>query len=206
MEIINIQIYEFLHVGCGPKSKGHTTRGFNQGNWVECRLDVDPSVNPDVVGSMTNMEMLKSGRFDAVFSSHNIEHLYPHEVPAALSEFYRVLNEEGFVVITCPDLKSVCERVANDQLTEPAYVSPAGPISPIDILFGLRSAMQRGNTYMAHRCGFTQKVLSATLLQNGFKTVATKARPQYFDLWALASKSEKSQEEMHELVKYHFPD
>ena len=41
---------------------------------------------------------------DAVFSSHNIEHLYPHEVPLALKEFMRVLKPDGFVLMTCPDL------------------------------------------------------------------------------------------------------
>ena len=103
------------------------------------------------------------GRCDALFSSHNIEHLYAHEVPLALREFRRVLKPEGFVVITCPDLQSICAEVAEDRLTQTAYQSPAGPIAPIDMLYGLRSALARGNLYMAHRSGFTLKVLVATL-------------------------------------------
>jgi predicted SAM-dependent methyltransferase len=142
---------------------------------------------------------------DAVFSSHNIEHLYPHEVPAALKEFVRVLKPDGFAVITCPDLQSVCALVAEDKLTEPAYTSPAGPIAPIDILYGHRPSMANGNLFMAHRCGFTKKVLVQTLRAAGFAGVAAMARPKSFDLWAVASKSRRSREEMQALAGEHLP-
>ena len=194
-----------LHIGCGPKRKDKTTRGFNTEAWSEVRLDIDPSVSPDVIGTMTDMSAVGSSSVDAIFSSHNIEHLYPHEVPVALAEFLRVLSDDGFAVITCPDLKSVCALIAEDKLTEPAYVSPAGPIAPLDILYGHRPPMARGNLYMAHRCGFTQRVLTGTLQAAGFKVVATKARPQHFDLWALASKSARSEDEVRALAAEHFP-
>ncbi len=42
-------------------------------------------------------------------------------MPVALKEFARVLLPEGFAVITCPDLKSVCALVADDKLTDAAY-------------------------------------------------------------------------------------
>jgi predicted SAM-dependent methyltransferase len=195
----------FLHVGCGPKHKNQTTRGFNTPDWVEKRLDIDVSVNPDIVGTMTDMSAVLAGSMQAIFSSHNIEHLYPHEVPVALAEFFRVLSDDGFAVITCPDLQSVCTLVADDKLTEPAYVSPAGPIAPIDILFGHRPAMANGNLYMAHRCGFTKKVLSATLQASGFQAVAVMARPSAFDLWALAVKSAMAEADLRALASQHFP-
>ena len=194
----------FLHVGCGPKRKGATTRGFARDDWNEVRLDIDASVAPDVVGTMTDMAAVPSASMDAVFSSHNIEHLYPHEVPVALGEFLRVLKPDGFAVITCPDLKSVCALVAEDKLLEPAYTAPAGPIAPLDILYGHRPPMARGNLYMAHRCGFTAKVLNATLRGAGFPAVATMARPARFELWAVASKSARSEGELKALAAAHF--
>jgi predicted SAM-dependent methyltransferase len=96
-----------LHIGCGPKRKDKTTSGFNTPAWQEVRLDIDPSVSPDVTGTMTDMSAVASESVDAIFSSHTIEHLYPHEVPVALKEFVCVLKPEGFAVITCPDLRSV---------------------------------------------------------------------------------------------------
>jgi len=197
----------FLHVGCGPKRKDRTTKGFNTPEWHEIRLDIDPSAQPDVIGTMTDMSAVASESVDAIYSSHNIEHLYPHEVPLAFAEFLRVLKPDGFFVVTCPDLQSVCKLVAEDKLTEPAYTSPAGPISPLDILYGHRPSMARGNLYMAHRCGFTQRVLDGTLRSCGFQSVATMARGQepYFDLFALSSKSPRSEEEMRQMAGLHFP-
>lgn len=198
---------QFLHVGCGPKRKDRTTQGFNTPSWQEIRLDIDPAASPDILGSMTDLSEVPSRLMDAIYSSHNLEHLYPHEVPVCLSEFMRVLKPEGFLIATCPDLQSVCQLIADDQLTDPAYQSPAGPIAPIDILYGHRPSMARGNLYMAHRCGFTEKVLNGTLLAAGFKTVATLARgfAPYFDLWVVASKSERPEADMRQLAEIHFP-
>ena len=176
----------FLHVGCGPKHKDRTP--FASQNWREIRLDINSAVQPDVIGTMTDMKAVDDASVDAVFSSHNIEHLYPHEVPIALGEFHRVLKSDGFILLTCPDLQSVCARVANDLLTDPAYQSGMGPITPLDILYGHRASMKAGNLYMAHRCGFTSKVLASTLSLAGFDN-GVKARPEVFDLWAVALKS-----------------
>ena len=197
---------KFLHVGCGMKKKDRTTNGFNTSEWEEKRFDIDPNVNPDIIGTMTDMSAVESGTFSGIFSSHNIEHLYPHEVGVALSEFRRVLCNDGFLVITCPDLQSVCELIAADKLTDPAYHSPAGPIAPIDILYGHRPALTAGNLYMAHRCGFTQKVLIATLQEAGFEMIAAirRTNPSY-DLWALATKSKMSEQELRDLAAQHFP-
>lgn len=197
----------FLHVGCGPKRKGHTTVGFNTPEWNEIRLDIDASVSPDVIGTMTDMTAIHSESVDAIYSSHNIEHLYPHEVPIACREFLRVLKPDGFLVLTCPDLQSICKLVAENGLTVEAYRSPAGPIAPIDMLYGHRQSLSKGNLYMAHRCGFTQKVLAGTLKSCGFRIVGTMARGRapYFDLFALASKGERSEDAMRDLAGLHFP-
>lgn len=194
-----------LHVGCGPKHKDRTTQGFNQPQWQEIRLDIDPAAKPDVIGTMTDMQAVGDGSVDAIFSSHNIEHLYPHEVPQALREFRRVLRADGLAVITCPDLQSICALVAQDRLTDAAYQSPAGPITPLDVLYGHRPALARGNLYMAHRCGFTARVLGATLREAGFAGVAVKVRPAAFELWALATMAPLDDAALRALASEHFP-
>ena len=198
--------HTFLHVGCGPKHKDKTTRGFNTPEWAELRFDIDQSVNPDIIGTMTNMAAVASESVDAIFSSHNIEHLYPHEVEVALKEFLRVLKPNGFLVVTCPDLQSVCALVAEDKLLEPAYTSPAGPITPLDILYGHRPPMARGNLYMSHRCGFTEKVLVGTLRACGFASEASRRRTHsQYDLYALATKIQMAEAELRALAAAHFP-
>jgi len=196
-------ILQFLHVGCGQKTALATP--FAGKPWDEVRFDIDPAALPDLVGTMTKMDAVKSGSMDALYSSHNIEHLYPYEVEVALKEFKRVLNDDGFAVITCPDLKSICTLVANDFLVESAYTSPSGPIAAIDMLYGHRPALQSGNHYMAHRCGFTEKVLIACLQQAGFAQVASFTRPECFDIWALATCQEWSQERLMEMAQEFLP-
>lgn len=196
---------KLLHVGCGADRINRTTPSFNDGTWREVRLDINKLNQPDVLGSMTDMSGIDSESIDAIFSSHNIEHLYMHEVPIALAEFRRVLKLDGFCVITCPDLQSVCALVAQDKLIEAAYQSPAGPISPLDILYGHSNSIKDGNTYMVHRCGFTQRSLSTVLKQSGFGSVAAMRRPQSFDLWAIASKRTRAEDEIRLLTKDHFP-
>lgn len=197
---------QFLHVGCGLKQKNQTTIGFNTEQWDEIRLDLDPQVRPDIVGSMVNMPGLKDQSVEAIFSSHNIEHLYPHEVPLAMAEFKRVLKTDGYVVLTCPDLQSVCAVIAEDKFTDPLYTSPAGPIAPVDIVFGYRPAIAAGNTFMAHRCGFTQKVLVGQLQAAGFSSIAALRRHHpFYDIWVVASLAKLPEEQIKELVSLHLP-
>ncbi len=197
---------KLLHVGCGFKTIAQTTEGFLESEWIETRYDIDDAVAPDVVGSMLNMSQLKDESFDAIFSSHNIEHLFATEVPVALSEFLRVLNRKGFALITCPDLQSVCRYVVDDQLVEPLYQSQIGPISALDILYGHRSSIAEGNIHMAHRCGFTEQILVNTTRSAGFNGIISAKRAEpYFDLWMLASKGARSERELRELALAHFP-
>ena len=114
-------VKNFLHVGSGKLAKTHTTQVFNSDDWHEVRLDIDKSVNPDIVASLTDMSSVSDNSFDAVFSSHNIEHVFAYQVNTAFSEMYRVLNNKGYLVITCPDIQQVSIEVAKGNLTNPLY-------------------------------------------------------------------------------------
>ncbi len=175
-----------LHVGCGAADpRKLPAEWFPADTWAEVRLDIDASVAPDIIASITDMTPVPTGSMDAVWSSHNVEHLYPHEVPLALAEFRRVLAPGGFLLITLPDLQQVAELVAQDRLTEAAYVSPAGPITPLDMLYGHRASLAQGNAFMGHRGGFTARSLQAALTEAGFPQ-ARVMRDGKFALWAAA--------------------
>ena len=194
----------FLHVGCGPENKSRL-KGFNSVEWREIRFDIDPSVNPDIEGTLTDMDAVATGSVDAVFSSHNIEHVFPHEVHTVLLEFHRVLKEDGIVVLTCPDLRSVCQAVVSDRLLEPLYESPMGPIAPIDILYGHRDSVADGKIYMAHKTGFTYASLKSAFFEAGFKSNCGAARPNNYDLWIVAFKQLMSDEENLKIAMNYLP-
>jgi SAM-dependent methyltransferase len=180
-------------------------KGFDSVEWREIRFDIDPSVHPDILGSLTDMHGVATGSVDAIYSSHNLEHVFWHEVPAVLLEFHRVLNDDGFVVLTCPDLLSVCRAIANDNLLETLYDSPAGPIAPIDVLYGHRDFVANGKVHMAHKTGFTYSTLNDALFKAGFKFNLGGARPNYFDLWFVSFKRLMSNEEGTKIAMNYLP-
>ena len=194
----------FLHVGCGLLNKSHC-KGFNNDNWKEIRLDIDENVNPDIVGTLTDMKLVETGSVDAVYSSHNIEHIFPHEVPIALREFYRVLKEDGIVVITCPDIQSVGEALTQDKLFETLYESPMGPVTAFDILYGHRKTTVDGNIFMVHKGGFTYSTLDIKFKEAGFKIKYGGRRPGGFDLYIVAFKQKKSEEEVIKIATPFLP-
>jgi SAM-dependent methyltransferase len=181
------ELKRVLHVGCGSATIEKLPRGFQDGRWKEIRFDINPGVRPDIVGTITDMTNVANQSVDAVYSSHNLEHVYAHEVVGALQEFKRVLKGSGFAVITCPDLQALADHMKSGKLFDPLYVSPAGPISPIDVLYGHRASIARGETYMAHRTGFSLQTLLACCKAAKFERVAGKRRPTTLDLWAIAT-------------------
>ena len=177
----------WLHVGCGYKHATLVPQWFVKEGWKELRLDINPKVEPDIVGSMTDMAEVPSRSVDAVFSSHNLEHLDFNDIPKALKEFHRVLKDDGGVVLTCPDLQVAAEHVMQGKLFDTIYESPAGPICAFDMIYGYRRYTGK-NPYMAHRSGFTLQSLATIFREMGFEGVFGFRKPQTFELWFIASK------------------
>jgi SAM-dependent methyltransferase len=174
-----------LNAGSGPPSPRQLHPVFSKGSWTEIRLDIDPQVKPHLVGSVTDMsDLVPPASLDAVWSSHSLEHLRAHEVPQALAEFWRVLKPDGFALITSPDLETVASLILERGLHEPVYISPMGPITPHDMLFGHSDSIERGKVFMAHNTGFTSSSLGLLLVSAGFETILVKR--ERLDLWALA--------------------
>jgi SAM-dependent methyltransferase len=177
---------QLLHVGCGPRNQRRLPACFQNGQWQEIRLDIDPAVEPDILGSITDLHMVTGASVDAIWSSHNLEHLDSFDVPRALAEFKRVLKPDGYALITLPDLRAIALHIAAGHLDEPLYQSAAGPISALDIVYGHQAALAAGNRYMAHRCGFTAATLGRSLIEAGFHEVRVH-EGRLWDLWAVAS-------------------
>ena len=174
-----------LHVGCGPLAAEKLHESFRGDDWIEVRLDINPGAHPDIVASITDMSVIPSGSFDALYSSHNLEHLAPHELPAALEEFCRVLKPAGFALITLPDLQQAAEYIAAGRAEETVFMTNKGPITPLDMLYGFRPFLA-ANPFMAHRFGYTAATLEKALRDAGFLHVCVE-RDGEFNLWAVVS-------------------
>ncbi len=134
-------------------------------------LDIDPAGAPDLVLDGRRLGELDPGQFDAVYCSHNLEHYFRHDVPKVLAGFFHVLKPGGFAQIRVPDLVGLMTRVVQGQidLEQPIYVSPAGPIAPLDVIYGLgRQIEASGVDFFAHKTGFSDQSLSRAVEQAGF--------------------------------------
>lgn len=165
---------KILHVGCGNTPLPDQLQGHD-----ETRLDIDPGCKPDIVASITNLGSI--GRYDLVYSCHCLEHLYPYDVPRALKEFRRVLEKGGKVVIRVPDLEDV--RATEEVL----YDSPAGPITGLDMIYGLHTQLE-ARPYMAHHSGFVKATLEKALRAAGFSAYQVTRDQPMFELQAVGVK------------------
>jgi predicted SAM-dependent methyltransferase len=195
-----IKTRHVLNIGSGPKSIRKANALFDPVEWQEVRMDLDPAVCPEVVGSMTDMHAhFGAQRFDAVWSSHSLEHLHSHEIPVALKEFRRVLKNDGFALITCPDLETVMTLFLEHGSDHVVYRSAAGPITPLDMMFGHSRSIAAGAVHMAHRSGLTSDRLGGLLLEAGFTEAITKRRD--YDLWALALTERAERDAIHRRLR-----
>ena len=189
-----------LHVGCGSSRSAKVPSLFRSEGWKEVRLDADPASDSDIVASMTSMPAVQSSSIAAIFSSHSLNKLYPHEVPVALKEFHRVLTPNGFVLLKLPDLQRAAELIIDGKLEDTAYLSSDGPVAPLDILYGHRLPLARGELFKAHRTGFTATTLAKTLLAAGFAQVAVR-RDGSYGLCAIACRQPLPEEQITNLQK-----
>jgi SAM-dependent methyltransferase len=180
-----------VNVGCGPSLV--LTRSPLFHDWRQLRVDIEESVQPDVIADLTDLSPIEAGTADALWSSHCLEHLYQHQVPGAIGEFHRVLAADGFAVILVPDLQAVAERIVADKFIDPVYESPAGPVTTHDMFYGFGPAIAGGQTSMAHRCGFTPSVLVAVLDASAFVEYAIRRLPS-LELLVVARKTPGEQE------------
>lgn len=175
-----------LSAGSGPDSPEDSSWRieWKRQGFKVVRLDIDPRNHPHICASMTAMGEI--GTYEVVYCSHAMEHLYPHEVPKALSEFYRVLEPEGHVIILVPDLEGVqptedplnMTETLGDGTVRTACAGNGGLITGLHLYYGDASQIEQ-YPFMAHHCGFVQKTLGAAMVAAGFRCVEVKRIAAY---------------------------
>jgi SAM-dependent methyltransferase len=153
-------------------------------------LDIDPSVHPDILLDARELKHSPPGVYDAVYSSHCLEHFYTHDVPTVLSGIHHVLKEDGFAVIRVPDILLLMRTVAarNLEIDDVIFQSPDGPIMVLDVLYGWTKVIaETGVDFYAHKTGFSHKTLRLALEQAGFREVLLRSGP--LEIAAIAFKT-----------------
>jgi SAM-dependent methyltransferase len=172
-------------------------------------LDIDPKVKPDILCDARKLITLKAGQFDAIYCSHNLEHYYRHDVPKVLAGFLHVLKDDGFAHIRVPDIDAVMRTVIekNIDIDDVLYVSPAGPIMALDVLYGYGVEIeQSGQDFFAHKTGFTEKSLVKILKQSGFTIVYHWANDLEIGAVAFKKNIDESTRQLFNLPKQVLPE
>jgi predicted SAM-dependent methyltransferase len=147
--------------------------------WHHDLLDIDPSGRPDIVCDAREMHMLPGGVYDAVYCSHNLEHYYRHHARRVLQGFRHVLKPDGFAELRVPDIRQVIAAVHERalELDDELYVSPAGPITAHDVIYGYQAEIESsGQDFYAHKTGYTPTSLTRMLEQAGFARIYVYTR------------------------------
>lgn len=184
-----------LHVGCGRQSFDALPPLDWKNEWRQVRVDIDPTVEPDLVASIVDMAGIDDASAECIFSKHNIEHLEFHEVTQCVRAFHRVLKPEGFLILRTPDLRAIARLLLDrdpDQTLFTAQIYGKNvPVAPLDMLYGSRQEIANGNPFMAHRTGFTASSLGRCLKQAGFENVTVQEHAGTKELLCLAMKRVK---------------
>jgi predicted SAM-dependent methyltransferase len=123
-------------------------------------LDVEARPEVDYVGNAADLSQFEDNSIAAIYASHVLEHFYhaiDNELINTLTEWYRVLKPGGKLLISVPDLRTLCWL----------YLHP--DFSVIDrmhimrIIFGGQT-----NIYDVHKVGFDFEILAVCLEQVGF--------------------------------------
>ena len=157
-----------LNVGGGSKQIGLPPQ---YAGFEHVLLDIDPKGNPDVCCDARELATLEADQFDAIYCSHNLEHYHRHDVPRVLAGFRHVLRPGGFAQIRVPDIPAVMKMALERGLDveDTLYDSPAGPISVLDVIYGLgREIEASGVDFYAHKTGFSNLSLNRALQRAGF--------------------------------------
>lgn len=146
-----------LNVGSGKNKLNFAC--FNE--FTEITVDADTYLNPDIVANILELDVFDSESVDVFWLSHTLEHIYRSQVPDVLFNINRMLKDNGIAIIIVPNLKFIAEKIVSGNIHEPLYVSDAGPVSALEMIYGL--VMNVDEPFMYHKTGFTEEYASALL-------------------------------------------
>lgn len=142
-----------LHIGCGDKYLD----GF-------LNIDANPFRKLDMWLNLRNGLPFQADTVNCIYTFHTVEHFYPDELEAILSECHRVLKTGGGMRIVVPNLRTAIQAYTEGRAEwfndwPRSYRSLGGRFSNFLFCDG------------QHRIGFDAAYLEELLLSAGFSSV-----------------------------------
>ncbi|NJO51292.1 MAG: methyltransferase domain-containing protein [Leptolyngbyaceae cyanobacterium RM2_2_4] len=124
-------------------------------------LDIESRPEVDYVGDASDLSQFAEDSIEVIYASHVLEHFYynfDNELINTLTEWHRVLKPGGKLLVSVPDLKTLCWLYLNPNLM------PIERIQLMRIMFGGQM-----NEYDIHKVGFDFGTLGLYLDEVGFQ-------------------------------------
>lgn len=123
-------------------------------------LDIEDRPEVDFIGDACDLSQFPDGSITSLYASHVLEHFYyglNNELITVLQEWYRVLAPGGKLLLSVPDLKTLCWLYSNPNtsMMERHHL--------MRIMFGGHT-----NQYDVHKVGFDIDTLALYLVKSGF--------------------------------------
>lgn len=136
-------------------------------------LDIEERPEVDFVGDAACLSQFDDNSVEAIYASHVLEHFHyalNNELSNTLREWHRVLEPDGKLYISVPDLKILCWLYLNPNLVplERHYV--------MRIIFGGHT-----NEFDVHRVGFDVDTLAMYLEEAGFREYEVVSHFDFFN-------------------------
>lgn len=124
-------------------------------------LNIQAGPNVDFVGSITDLSQFPDGSVAEIYGSHVLEHVgYAKELLPTLKGFWRVLAQEGRLMISVPDLECLARL----------FIAPGldaqQKFHVMRMMFGGQI-----DDFDVHKTGFSYEILKSFLLQAGFVAI-----------------------------------
>jgi predicted SAM-dependent methyltransferase len=124
-------------------------------------LDIETRPEVDFIGNASDLSQFADNSITAIYASHVLEHFYyglNNELIRTLREWHRVLEPEGKLFISVPDLKTLCWLYLNPNMMaqERHHL--------MRMMFGGHM-----NEYDVHKVGFDVETLAMYLAEAGFQ-------------------------------------
>ncbi len=126
-------------------------------------LDIEPRPEVDFVGDARQLEGFGDRSVTAIYASHVLEHFHyglEGELLRVLQEWYRVLVPGGQLMVSVPNLRTLCWLYLSPHLV------PAERHFIMQIMFGGQT-----DPHDVHRVGFDEDTLADYLQAAGFCNV-----------------------------------
>jgi predicted SAM-dependent methyltransferase len=137
-----------LNIGCGRiKKPGYLN------------VDIDVSVSPDVVFSLSEPLPFGSDVFDQIEAYHVVEHIYPWTARDTLKDLWRILRPGGKLAIECPNIEFACASLTRS--SDYGWDSQMG-------MWAIYGDPNAKNPLQMHHWGYTPLTLSNILQNVGF--------------------------------------